>query len=130
MSKRTLTTAERDERVARRATLREAAAAKIESLREWRDARSAIALKRERERVAELNELPRGIDRVPAHLTDGNPLQRRPRPTQIDAADVTVQYGDQRPSRFPSKRPRPRRRRDLPGATARRLERNRKAWIA
>lgn len=33
MSKRTLTTAEREERVARRATLREAAAAKIESLR-------------------------------------------------------------------------------------------------
>lgn len=144
MSKHTLTPEEREQRIERRATIRQTS--KVELLREWHQSRSTLAEKRAEKakkkaakkhaKLAEAGATPRGVDRVPAHLA-GNPLQRAPRPSGAQVGvqplerDPKKQYGDERhPIRLASAPKRPRRRRDLPGAVARRLERRQKEWAA
>lgn len=68
MKKSTLTRSEREQRIERRAGVREAAAAKVEALREWRRQRAeAVQARIAEERKAGAKQ-PRGVDRVPAHL--------------------------------------------------------------
>ena len=132
MSRHTLSLLQREDRIERRLTLRETASAKVDQLREWRQARASLAQKRARERAAELrDDQSRGVHRVPAGLTDGNPLQRRPITRPAPVADETKQDGTKRTPRYPSqpsyRRPR---RRDMPGAIERRLVRAQKEWAA
>lgn len=142
MSKHKLTLSEREERIERRRTARERAAGKVELLREWHLARSAKAEKRQekaKKKAANAHakqlwegKQPRGVDRVPGHLTAGNPLQRAPRPREVEVIvdETRQQYGDGTPGPRPTRQPRTPRRRFMPGAEARRIERNQKAWSA
>ncbi|MDI6911453.1 hypothetical protein [Nocardioides sp.] len=132
------TAAQRYEKRLKRAELRAAAARKVEALREWRAARAQAANDKAREAAAARNAQPRGVDRVPAHL-DGNPLQRNPRPTsaetrqqrrQAERQAEPKQRGDEVTLRDPTPHRRPPRRRFMPAAEARCLERARKQWLA
>ena len=130
------TTVEREARVIQRATLCAAATEKVEALREWRQARARAALEKAREAAAARNALPRGVDRVPDRLK-GLSVTVEPhlvgkRGTELAQPEDFDPAGNYRQRRLRGERGKPRRprRRELPGAEARRIERNRKAWSA
>lgn len=132
---------------ARRTAALRAARELAEQLSEWRRSRAAEAKKRAKERALELRRQPRGVDRVPAHLTGleitVEPHEVGKHGTRIDSSlgvwnlpggrrYYGSNYAERR--RFGQRgrwsKSRPPRRRDMPGAQARRIERNRKAWSA
>lgn len=132
-------------RADRRALAREQARAKVQNLRDWHAARHEAAEKRRQARheAAKLKQAvedtSRGVHRVPAHLrgltgTEGRHLYGK---RDTERARPLAQPEDLHPSgnhetrraRGQRGKQRPPRRRDLPGAVARRLERNRKAWL-
>ena len=115
-----------------RSRTRERAAQLAEAMQEWRRDRIVAAEERRkaRRKAREQEEQPsRGVDRVPERLQGGHFTiethlygkrdvdQERPL-----VAQPRQPWAGKRPYRKP-------RRRDLPGAEARRLERNRKAWL-
>lgn len=130
------TTVEREARVTQRATLRAAAAEKVGALREWREARAQAALEKSREAAAARNALPRGVDRVPERLrglaVTVEPYTVGKHGTVLDQPEDFDPAGNYRQRRLRGERGKPRRlrRREMPGAEARRIERNRKAWSA
>lgn len=141
MSRRTLTELEREARVERRRSLREAAAVKVQSLREWREAQSKASLERAREKAIERNTQWRGVDRAPARLrglavtVEPHETSKRGRPIDSTLGTYRDHEGNHAQRRAWGQRseyfkPGKRRRRDMPGAEARRIQRNRKAWSA
>lgn len=135
MSKNQLTVLEREERVTRRAKARAAASAKVEALREWRQARADAAAKRAAEAAQKRrDQQQRGVDRVPDRLlgleVTVEPYAVGKRGTvlaQPDDLNPMGNYADRRARGVRGKKRKPRRR-ELPGAVHRRVERNRKAW--
>lgn len=128
-----LTRPERRERVEARRSLREAAAAKADALRDWRQARAEKAQKAAQERAAELRRRPRGVDRVPTRL-QGLDVTVKPhtvgkRGTRLAQPEDLHPSGNYETRRARGHRghQRPTRRRNMPAAVERRLERNRKA---
>lgn len=128
-----LTHAERHDRVERRRTLRATTAEKVEALRDWRQARAEVAKKRAADAAAARRSRPRGVDRVPARL---HGLTVTPEPhlvgkrcTRLAQPEDLAPAGNYETRRARGQRghQRPPRRRFMPGAEARRLERNRKA---
>jgi hypothetical protein len=110
-----------------RARARERAAQMAEAMQEWRrDRIVALEKRREERRKARANAEPDtryrgpegGTFTIGQHLYGKrDPGQERPLVTKPRSP-----WPDKRPNRKP-------RRRDLPGAQARRLERNRRSWI-
>lgn len=133
-------------RADRRATAREQAKAKVQNLRDWHQARAEAAEKRRQARrdaakaKQAVEDLSRGVYRVPAHLrgltgTEGRHLygkrdteQQRPL-AQPEDLHPMGNYETRR-ARGQRGHQRAPRRRELPGAIARRVERNRKQWAA
>lgn len=152
MSRRKFTPDEKIDRQARRMLERAERVAKVERQRDWIQARATAA----RERLAERRKArrgkgapSRGVDRVPERLRNlyptsepyiASPDERRrasKRPAGPDEIDPTL--GEYLGARAPYRvrrawgqrgHQRPRRRRELPGATQRRLERRRKEWLS
>lgn len=133
-------------RADRRATAREQAKAKVQNLRDWHQARAEAAEKRRKARHDEakakqaVEDLSRGVNRVPVHLrgltgTEGRHLygkrdteQKRPLAQPEDLHPMgNYETRRLRGHRGHARKPR---RRELPGAMARRVERNRKKWAA
>lgn len=148
-----LTPAKRSERSLLRIGAAQAAAEKVIALRTWRQGRAAAAKKAREQEKAERTYQNRGVDRVPEHLDAGNPLQRAPyndafddegspvgvrpylvskRRTELAQPDDLDPRGNYRTRRLHGERGKPRRvrRRELPGAVERRLERRRQEWLA
>lgn len=136
-----MTPEQRAERTERRALLRANAVAKVDELRQWRQARIEQAEKRAKEtrkaqRKSRLTE-SRGVDRVPARLrgfaiTEDLHLVGKRRDTPLAHPDDLHPSGNYASRRAQGQRGHQRspRRRQLPGAVARRLERRRKAWLS
>ena len=144
MNRRRPDPAQRQQRADRRATAREQARAKVQNLRDWHQARIEAAEKRRQARHDDakakqaVEDLSRGVHRVPAHLrgltgTEGRHLygkrdteQKRPL-AQPEDLHPAGNYATRR-ARGQRGHQRPPRRRDLPKAVTRRLERKRKEW--
>lgn len=143
MSKHQMTPTEREARIERRRTAREAAAAKVDEFRQWRLKRAEAAQIRIAQRDADLRKSRRRKTGFPV---GGVPTVERydpkPRPDgtlpQVDSTlgtsiiggrRITASYAERR-ARGARGRPRKPRRRELPGAEARRIERNRKAALS
>lgn len=133
-------------RADRRALAREQAKAKVQVLRDWHQARIEAAEKRRQARHDDVKakqaveDLTRGVHRVPARLqgltvTEGRHLygkrdtkQQRPLAQPEDLHPMgNYETRRARGHRGHGRKPR---RRELPGAMARRIERNRKQWSA
>jgi hypothetical protein len=144
MNRRRPDPVQRQQRIDRRATAREQARAKVQNLRDWHQARIDAAEKRRKARLKAKakkagDDRSRGVNRVPAHLqglapTEGRHLygkrdieQKRPL-AQPEDLHPAGNYATRR-ARGQRGHQRPPRRRDLPKAVERRLERNRKAWL-
>lgn len=127
---------QREARRERRALGRTVIAEKRDELRQWRQARADQATKRAKQLRKDRQEASRGVDRVPAHLRGlsvtvephlvGKHGTKLARPEDLHPAGnhatrrARGQRGHQRKPR----------RRELPGAEQRRLERRRKAWLS
>lgn len=127
-----LTKDQADARRERRAAKREARQARAREFRSWfRDRanagkeRAAIRARKDRKASSGL----RGVDRVPAALTGWAPTVERvgDPPVLGTYRGKSANYATRRAmgQRGHAQRTR---RRDMPGATARRIERNQKAW--
>lgn len=133
------------DRADRRALAREQARAKVQNLRDWHQSRIDAAEKRRQARHEKakakqaVEDLTRGVHRVPAHLrgltgTEGRHLygkrdtERKHPLAQPEDLHPSGNYETRR-ARGQRGKQRPPRRRELPGAVARRVERNRKAWL-
>lgn len=122
----------RDRRAAtkrRREAARSFASKRVEDLRSWRDGRRRAAEKRTEQQRMARDTRPRGIDRVPdglrVHLAEPDLV-----PSKLGTyRGVEANYADRR-AMGQRGHQRPPRRRELPGAEARRVERSRKAWSA
>lgn len=134
--KHKLTSIEREARRDARRAAREAAAEKVTLLKEWREARRTRAFKATREAIEARRSQPRGIDRVPARLhglaVTTEPYTQGKRGTELAQPADLDPRGNYATRRARGERGKPRRlrRREMPGATARRIERNQKAWSA
>ena len=129
-------------RADRRALAREQARAKVQVLRDWHQARADAAEKRRQARHDDaklkqaVEDLSRGVHRVPTRLqgltvteTPYLVSKRGRRLAQPEDLHPSGNYATRR-ARGQRGHVRPPRRRDLPGAVARRIERNRKQWAA
>lgn len=133
-------------RADRRAMAREQARAKVQNLRDWHQARIDAAEKRRQARhdnakaKQAVEDLARGVTRVPKHL-QGLSVTETPYTVSRVRQDgrggrVLAQPEDLHPAgNYATRRARGQRghergprRRDLPVAMARRIERNRKQW--
>lgn len=129
-----LTPAEREARGERRANLRQAAANQIQLLREWRDQRERDAAARRAKKKPETRS--RGVDRVPDRLrgltvtVEPHTVSKRRNPIDSTLGTFRGREGNHADRRARGQRGKGRkpRRRELPGAEARRIERNREAW--
>lgn len=126
MSRRPLTSEQIVERVLRRETARKLAAEKVATMRDWFKARAEAAEKRKTEaRKARAQRKPK------PYVEQLHPTVEVETPelgtSLIGGRQVTAPYRDRRAmgARGHGRKPR---RRELPGAVARRLERNRKEW--
>lgn len=132
-------------RLESRAAAREAASAKVTELREWRQQRADAARKRAKaEREARLRVADRGVNRVPEQYQDlyvtveRHEVGKREGAAPIDSTlgvwngprGPYVANHDQRRRAGQRRKGRRPRRREMPGAVARRIERNRKAWLS
>lgn len=132
------------ERRERRAAARQAAADKVTELQAWFTARAEASNKAARKRAAELRSRPRGVDRVPdsggpfyttwePHLVGktrdgvpGFPIDSTVGTSYVGGRKVVGPYAERRArgARGHARKPR---RREMPGAIERRIERNKKA---
>lgn len=119
---------EMTERARRRLAARAARAVKVASIRKWHEDRLALAELRAVGRAAAESTRETGADRVPARLhferTEFHPTLV---PELGTYRGVSAPYRDRRAMGQRGHAPKTRRR-DLPGAVARRVERNRLAW--
>lgn len=147
MSRR-LTGPQKVARRERRAGVREAASEKVAALRAWREDRAKAAKDRAVQRAADTLRTNRGVDRVPAGLrglsvtVKPHRYGKRPGVTgkavRIDSTLGAYRVGrtrhrashDDRRAMGQRGKPRRVRLREMPGAEARRIERNHKAWSA
>ena len=152
--RRKLTPEQREARLERRAQARRQEQERVQELRDWHEAGPARAEQR-RKKAAEAvkaaiakarrqkKKVPvapsRGVDRVPERLKMGaaftvethlygkrDPAQERP---LVQPAEYAGSNYRERRAQGVRGKPRKLRRRELPGAEARRLERNRRSWI-
>lgn len=144
--RRKLTPEQAADRVDRRKAAREAALAKVAEIRAWRDGRRAAAderaadRRRERKRAIRQalqdGEQPRGVDRVPEAQRDlyvtVEPYRLGKRGTVLADPQDRHPAGNYATRRARGQRGKPRRprRRELPGAVERRLERRRQEWAS
>jgi hypothetical protein len=130
-----MTPAQRETRRERRAVARTIATEKRDAFRQWRQARADLATKRAQQRRKELLAEPRGLDRVPARLRGLSVTVERllvgKRGTLLAQPEDLHPSGNHAERRARGQRGHQRkpRRRELPGAVERRLERRRKAWL-
>lgn len=132
---KTVTEAQRSALIERRAARKQAAADLADNLRDWRQKKAQKALKSAVKRAKKLRKQPRGVDRVPAHL-QGLSVTVEPVLVGKRSATPLAQPEDLHPAgnhaarraRGKRDKQRPLRTRELPGAVARRVERNRKMW--
>jgi hypothetical protein len=124
---------EREANRERRAQNRAARSSRIQALKDWREERRIQAQKRERDRRQQ-DTGPRGVDRVPASLKGLNgteaPWMVSKRGNRIETERRDGGNYATRRARGERGHARKLRAREMPGAEARRIERNRKAWGA
>lgn len=130
MRRRQFTPEQRTARIEGRATQRVAVEEKVGKLRAWRDDRARHARERAAAKRLDAEDQERGIHRVPAALRDLSPTTEVETPELGTFRGIEAPYATRRAmgQRGRPRRPRPPRRRDLPGAMERRIERNRKEW--
>jgi len=121
-------TPELSERAKARAARRQAREERTGALRAWREKAAQAAKERVAKRRKELLDQPRGVDRVPARYRDLAPTVEEETPELGVYRGYEAAYADRRRAGQRGHQ-RPARRRELPGAIDRRVERNRKAWL-
>ena len=127
--RRKFTDEEREQRIEHRRAARQAQDDKVEGQRHWFQKRANKAVKRwKKGRKKQLAMTDRGVHRVPESMRDLYATFEVETPELGEYRGVQAPYANRR--RMGQRgHQRQTRRRELPGAMARRMERNRKSWL-